>query len=129
MSGNKAIFSGITNYAEISPALANINFDFTLYRMEAPPEFQGVGSALSRHRKESAESGSAHRTARKLGALFERLIPRTPSLLKAYGLRASEIIASPNLNPKESREYGFFADQVGADATNIWAACQSLGFN
>lgn len=76
---------------EVAPALANFNFDFSLYKVEPPKEFEGVGSALSNIRREEAEAGTHHVTARKLGALFEGLLPSTPRLTRAYGKRASEI--------------------------------------
>ena len=122
---SRAAASAVTNLAEIAPALANINFDFSLYKVEAPVEYQGVGSALSKLRKREAESGSSHVIARKLGALFERATPSTPQLFRAYGLRASEIIASPVVNRLQASDYGFFASRVGADATSLWAAATS----
>jgi hypothetical protein len=70
-------------------ALVNLNFDFSLYKMEAPKEFLGFGAALSEQRRKEAESGTPHRTARKLGALFKQVLPRTPELVKAYGVRVS----------------------------------------
>ena len=106
-------------------ALANLNFDFTLIKFEAPKEFQALGETLSHQRRSDAEDGAAHKTARRLGALFESLVPSTPQLLKAYGLRASEIIKSPNINPRGSRNDGPFQNYVGADGTSIWAAATS----
>ena len=64
---------------EIAPALANINFDFSLYKVEAPKEFDGVGSAMSSARCDKAENGLPHATAQKLGALFEMVLPLTPT--------------------------------------------------
>ena len=105
-------------------ALANINFDFSLYRIEAQKEFHGVGTVLSSTRRKEAESGRTHITARKLGALFEPLLPSTPHLVKAYGLRASEISSSAISN-QELSSYGVFASQIGADGTSSWAAATS----
>ena len=65
---------------EIAPALANLNFDFSLWKAAAPKEFEGVGSALSTSRRDDAERGMLHTIARKLGALFERRLPSTPGL-------------------------------------------------
>lgn len=48
-------------------ALFNVNLDFSLYKIEAPKEFEGVGSHLSLAKRKIAESGSLHVTARKLG--------------------------------------------------------------
>ena len=106
-------------------ALFNVNLDFSLYKIEAPKEFEGVGSHLSLAKRKIAESGSLHVTARKLGALFERLIPPIPELTKAYGTRASEIAASFKVNPTDAASSGAFASQLGPDATSIWAAATS----
>lgn len=81
--------------AENTLALLNINLDFSLYKVQASKEFEGVGSHLSLSKRKVAESGSLHVTARKLTALFERLIPPIPGLTKAYGIRASEIAEIP----------------------------------
>ncbi|KAL8942984.1 MAG: hypothetical protein Q9216_001340 [Gyalolechia sp. 2 TL-2023] len=110
---------------EIAPALANINFDFALWKVAAPKEFEGVGSALSSFRREEAEGGMLHTVARKLGALFERKIPTTPGLTKAYGTRASEIAQALSLNERDRKSYGVFANRAGADATSLWAAATS----
>ena len=117
-----SIFSA-TN--ENTIALANLNFDFSLIKFAAPREFQGVGEKLSLQRRNEAEAGPAHGTARKLGALFEPLVPSTPQLIRAYGLRASEIIGKPEISPHGSRSDGPFAEYVGADGTTIWAAATS----
>lgn len=93
--------------------------------MEAPPEFQGLGKALSRQRREVAEDGSTHITARKLGALFANEVPKTPKLLEAYGIRVSEIAGSGVINPQGLKQHGVFADYIGADGTSIWAAATS----
>lgn len=80
-------------------ALANINFDFSLVRVDAPPEFQLLGANLSNHRRQQAETGTPHRTAQKLRALFEGVLPHTPALTRAHGLRVSEISQSHRHNP------------------------------
>ena len=77
-----SIFSA-TN--ENTLALANLNFDFSLVKFDAPPEFNGLGAALTTTRRKNAESGSAHKTARRIGALFEQLVPPTPRLVKLTG--------------------------------------------
>ena len=110
---------------EVAPALANLNFDFALYKIEAPKEFQGVGEALSMVRRERAESGSPHITARKLGALFDRILPSTPELFRVYGRRASEICQACSIDSRFRSRYGPFASQVGTDATSLWAAATS----
>ncbi|KAE9369920.1 hypothetical protein N431DRAFT_414266 [Stipitochalara longipes BDJ] len=99
--------------------------DFSLWKCSAPAEFSAVGVALSSQRRTNAEDGPTHKTARRLGALFEQLIPSTPKLLKAYGLRSSEIIGTPGLNPKGTDKDGPFEAYVGTDCTTIWAAATS----
>ncbi len=71
--------------------LANFNLDFSLVKVEAPIEYRGLRSALSRHRVENAEQGPQHRTARRLGALFEQILPPIKTLAEAYGRRSSQI--------------------------------------
>ena len=121
----RAIASGVTNIAEITPTLVNLNFNFALHQVEAPVEFEGVGQALSHLRRTEAEAGRTHETARILGALFISIAPKTPKLFSLYGLRASEISRSPTINPSRSQQYGFFSNRVGADATTIWASATS----
>ncbi|KAI0434647.1 hypothetical protein F5Y09DRAFT_355554 [Xylaria sp. FL1042] len=60
-----------------------------------------------------------------LGALFRQYLPSTPDLIKAYGIRASDIASDRNVNPKPSQKHGVFADHVGIDGTSIWAAATS----
>ena len=111
---------------ETTFALANANFDFALVKVEAPPvEYNHLGAALSTKRRSAAEHGTTHKTARKLGSLFEESIPPTPNLLRAYGLRASEIAQTPLVNPRGGRDHGPFADHIGVDGTSIWAAATS----
>ncbi|KAH6688096.1 hypothetical protein BKA61DRAFT_429283, partial [Leptodontidium sp. MPI-SDFR-AT-0119] len=113
-------------YNENTAALINNSFDFTLVKLEAPAEFHGVGSTISRRRKDDAEDGRLHRTARRLGALFGEILPSTDDLFRAYGTRVSEICTMPSINPREdsSRE-GIFASHIGADTASIWAAVKS----
>ncbi|KAH8799715.1 hypothetical protein F5884DRAFT_686581 [Xylogone sp. PMI_703] len=106
-------------------ALANINFDFSLFKIEAPIEFQALGAALSTQRRANAEDGIYHQTARRLGALFDQVLPPTPQLVRAYGQRCSDISQMPYINPKGSKIHGIFEQQVGADGTTIWAAATS----
>ncbi|KAL8850071.1 MAG: hypothetical protein Q9221_004997 [Calogaya cf. arnoldii] len=110
---------------EIAPALANFNFDFALWKVTAPIEFEGVGSALSTSRRDEAEKGMLHTTARKLGALFDRKVSLTPGLTRAYGTRASEIAQVLSLDEQGRKTYGVFASRAGADATSLWAAATS----
>ena len=106
-------------------ALANVKFDFSLLKVEAPIEFGPLGSVLSQKRKFEAEDGSHHRTARRLGALFEQTIPPTPKLISTYGKRTSEIISVPEINPPGLTSHGPFQAYVGADATALWASATS----
>jgi hypothetical protein len=108
---------------EASASLATLNFDFTLIKLEAPVEFHGLGSTISRKRKMDAEEGRLHKTARRLGALFEGSLPLTEELFRAYGTRVSEISSMPTINPPE-RE-GIFSSHIGADSSSIWAAVTS----
>jgi hypothetical protein len=118
-----SVISGVN---ENTLALANLNFDFSLLKIEAPREYSGGGTALAPIRRDNAESGGMHRTARKLGALFEAVIPQAPKLVAAYGSRASEIAQMPGANPAGKNEHhGPFSAFVGADATSIWAAATS----
>lgn len=125
-----AHFSRLTNSLlsatnENTLALASFNLDFSLIKLEAPKEFQGLGSTLSKQRRNNAEDGPLHKTLRRLGCLFEQVVPSTPELIKAYGLRSSEIIQAPGISPKGSKSDGPFEAFVGADGTSIWAAATS----
>lgn len=119
----QAALAAATN--EVTVAAANISFDFTLVKYEAPKEFQPLKGFLTTTRKDEAESGKTHVTARRLGALFNGICPETPALIKAYGARVSEI--SKEATEKQSRDYSksIFAAYVGVDATSIWAAATS----
>ena len=125
MSIGKLTVAALNNALELQPALANLNFDFSLWKVQAPKEFDGVGSALSSTRRDVAENGSPHATAQKLGALFETLVPPAPNLLRAYGQRASEISQAVSLTPAARKSYGAFSGHAGSDATSIWAAATS----
>lgn len=126
MSGLGRLSANILSAAnENVLALANLKFDFSLMKVEAPKEYSGFGEALSTRRRNDAEDGFHHQTARRLSALFEQLVPSTPSLIKAYGLRSSEIVQTSNVNPKGSSKDGPFETFVGADGTAMWAAATS----
>jgi len=105
---------------EATAALANINFDFTLLKVEAPPEFTGVGESISQSRKENAENGRFHVLARKLAALFGPLLPQTENLFRAYGKRASDIATA-----RKGKSAGLFATYLGPDPRSLWAAATS----
>jgi hypothetical protein len=122
----KLVASGLAAIQETTFALANINFDFALYKVEPPTEYKELGLSLSKNHRDAAEHGTEHIFARKLAALFSQIIPATPNLIKAYGLRASEIAkASAKSTSSSSRSYGIFKDCTGPDATSIWAAATS----
>lgn len=95
--------SVVSGTNENTLALVNFNVDFTLIKLEAPKEYKGLGTVLSRRRLENAEKGPLHRTARKLGALFEQIIPPVKTLLEVYGKRVSEISASDKFQKAVSR--------------------------
>lgn len=63
---------------ETTLALANANFDMSLIRIEAPQEYKLLGSALAKTKRNIAEDGPAHVTARRLGTLFQGILPETP---------------------------------------------------
>ncbi|MCJ1440907.1 MAG: hypothetical protein MMC23_001393 [Stictis urceolatum] len=110
---------------ETTLALANLNFDFSLVRLEAPLEYKELGASLTAKRRDAAESGTPHLIARRLGSLFGSILPSTPALTSAYGQRASQISKSSLVNPLASERYGPFQDYVGVDGTSIWAAATS----
>lgn len=98
-----------------------------MIKLDAPQEYSGLGSLISQKRKTDAEDGRLHQTARKLGALFDAVVPRATALFKAYGIRATEISSIPSVNPKPSSRDGVFANHIGADVSSIWAAVTSGG--
>lgn len=110
---------------ETNIALARLNFDFSLYKVGAPKEYEELGAMLTKHRRQVAEGGTSHITARKLAAFFEELLPPVPYLISAYGKRASDIAKSSALDPERRAQYGVFAENAGIDGTNIWAAATS----
>lgn len=118
----QAALAAATN--DVTVAAANINFDFTLVKCEAPKEYHDLGKALSSNRKDEAELGQTHITARRLGALFEGICPPTPKLIKAYGLRVSEIAGAAGKSSTEPSN-SIFAAYSGVDGTSIWAAATS----
>lgn len=122
---NKLVASAASIQNEFSLAAANLNLDFTLIRLEAPKEFRGIDNSLSDVRRENAERGTLHRTARKLGALFDGVPAPTEHLLPAYGKRVSEICEREHIDPKERARHGIFSQFVGTDTASLWAAATS----
>ena len=94
--------SMLSTVSENTAALASMKFDFAVVKVEAPAEYSGLGEALSIRRHHEAEDGIHHKTARRLATLFEERVPSTPKLITAYGLRSSEILKTPGINPKGS---------------------------
>ena len=125
MSLGKFTASVLSGTQETTVALAALNFDFALFKTEAPQEYKALGSALSPYRREVAEDGDIHTTARKLRALFEQILPPTPSLYRAYGIRASEIANSSSKDSRTTGTSGAFAAHQGIDGGSIWAAATS----
>ncbi|KAJ2989364.1 hypothetical protein NUW58_g3504 [Xylaria curta] len=112
---------------ELTVAAINGNFDFALIKVEAPLEYRAIANALSPARVRDAESGPLHTTASRLGALFEHVFPPTPNLIKAYGVRASEIssqVAETEAAGSANRNW-IRTDYGGIDASSIWAAATS----
>lgn len=122
-SVGRIAFAGVSNALEVTNTLASINIDFSLVKVEPPHEFRDVGQILAPGRREKAEDGTLHITARRLGAIFETILPKTPQLIKAYGLRASEI--ARQLAESSPVSNGIFSQQTGVDATSIWAGATS----
>ncbi|KAL9094161.1 MAG: hypothetical protein Q9165_003576 [Trypethelium subeluteriae] len=120
----RAIASLLTVPTELSIAAANLNFDFALVKVEAPKEYHGVRDGLSQHRRGEAEDGTPHATARRLGALFEALVPPIPHLITAYGTRASEICSSVTKD-SSLQQRDIFTFAAGPDCTSMWAAATS----
>ncbi|KAK7960783.1 hypothetical protein PG988_011997 [Apiospora saccharicola] len=113
---------------ELTVAAANFNIDFTLMKFEAPAEYQAIGNLLTPSRVREAENGPIHVTVRKLGALSDGVCPDTPNLIKAYGIRASEI--TQEVSDADSGSAGHSLNWIrkefgGIDATSIWAVSTS----
>ncbi|KAJ8131732.1 hypothetical protein O1611_g1895 [Lasiodiplodia mahajangana] len=120
----QAALASVTN--EVTVAAANLNFDFTLVKCEAPKEYQSIGQSLTPYRKAEAEGGSQHVTARRLGALFEGVCPKVPNLLGAFGTRAAEIAQDSSTHSQyKPTENWIFSDYTGIDSTSLWAAATS----
>ncbi|KAJ3526808.1 hypothetical protein NM208_g11010 [Fusarium decemcellulare] len=121
-SNLQAALNAATN--EVTVAVANLNFDFSLVKIEAPKEYQDIGSILATARKEDAQNGQAHITARRLGALFSSTLPSSPRLIQAYGERCSQI--ARDIDKIEKPTPGsIFGEYAGLDATSVWAAATS----
>ncbi|KAF2681915.1 hypothetical protein K458DRAFT_371176 [Lentithecium fluviatile CBS 122367] len=125
MNGPQVRGSLVTNQLENHAALVGLHIDFSVFKVQPPSEYQDIGQSLSARRRNDADEGQSHLTAAQLGVLFNGLVPEIPNLIRAYGLRCSEIANSPTFNPKGTSQHGLFANEVGADGTAIWAAATS----
>jgi len=125
MSLNSVSASLVSATHENALALASMKLDVSLIKVEVPVEYTGLGPALTNKRRVAAEEGTAHKTARRLGILFQDLLPSTPSLLRAYGRRCSEISQSAAFKSEGHATGGVFASFLGADITSVWAAATS----
>ncbi|KAI1088930.1 hypothetical protein F5B19DRAFT_485614 [Rostrohypoxylon terebratum] len=125
------VTAAATNFrAENTNALVNVNLELNLFTrrfIKPPREYAEVGQHLAPSRLREAEGGTRHTIARKLGILFKdsKSLPSTLELIKAYGLRASEISRDSVANPRGNVSHGPFAGMIGADATTLWAAATS----
>ncbi|CAM1510041.1 Fc.00g003760.m01.CDS01 [Cosmosporella sp. VM-42] len=117
--------AALSNTNELTVAAAAFNIDFSLLKMDAPPEYSGIRDVLSTHRIKEAEDGQPHMIARRLGALFESLIPPIPHLIKAYGTRVSEISECLKDKNQYRPNTTLFEEFTGPNATSIWAAATS----
>ncbi|KAH8812396.1 hypothetical protein F5884DRAFT_668371 [Xylogone sp. PMI_703] len=124
-SVGKFISSMASASLEASLGLVQFSSDFTIQGSVPLEAFRPIRQALSPLRRQDAEYGSAHRTARKLAWLFQQVIPDTPELLTAYGTRVHEILKEPGINPSGTVLDGPFRDYIGADITSLWAAATS----
>lgn len=121
----RIITSAVSIPTELTVAAAAFNIDFSLLKFEAPAVFHGVRDALSIRRRDDAEHGLPHITARRLGALFDANVPKIPNLIEAYGKRVSEICSTLDANIKPRPDAGIFRAQAGLDGTSIWAGATS----
>lgn len=119
----QAALGAVSN--EVTMAAAQINFDFSIIRREAPKEYLDLGENLSEQRRHEAETGKIHQTARRLGALFQGVCPAVPNLVKAYGTRVSEISRAFKSEAAVEVDIPAFAEYLGVDARSIWAAATS----
>ncbi|KAJ0413282.1 hypothetical protein BJY00DRAFT_64185 [Aspergillus carlsbadensis] len=119
--------SAVNAVAETNVSLLHGNFDFSLFKCQVPAELIPVGERLSKPRRETAEAGSFHILARRLGIIFEDILPSVPSLLRAYGTRASQISSAMDTVPAAPQRVkeGVFGQHLGIDSTTIWASATS----
>ncbi|EAW10026.1 uncharacterized protein ACLA_042490 [Aspergillus clavatus NRRL 1] len=75
----------------------------------------------------SAEEGSFHILAQRLGALFYDVLPDVPKLLEVYGLRVTEILQETMATIEQPKGLAetFFGSHLGIDYTTIGASATS----
>ncbi|KAK3346926.1 hypothetical protein B0T25DRAFT_460056 [Lasiosphaeria hispida] len=125
MALNNVSASLVSATNENAFALASMKVDISMIKVEVPAEYTGLNAALTSKRRIAAEEGTAHKTARRLGILFQDLLPSTPELLRAYGRRSSETSQTSTAKTEGNASGGIFANFLGADITSIWAAATS----
>ena len=131
-TSGKLITSLVVGNSEPALAIANLDSDFSLIRLEAPPTYNEFRQALSPKQRFEAETGSLHRTARRLGALFaDNLLPIV-ALVAAYGVRVSEIACTLRRKLQDAKSAGLMTagagleqDLQGLGGNSIWAAATS----
>src|SRR6266700_1684859 len=111
MAGNFQ-FDLVSGQNQNIAALANVNFDFSIVKFAAPPEYHEVGFAISPKRRREAEDGHVHTVARKLALLFCDDLPEIPNLVRAYGIRATEIVKDSKVNPRGTSLDGPFQEHI-----------------
>jgi len=116
----QAALAGFTK--ELTVVAAQINLDFTLIKCEAPPEFRPPGDALSKQRKDMAECGTPHITARRLGALFDGVCPITPTSSRRTARAPLETAKAIEERTEPEPTGSVFVEHSGFDGTSIWAA-------
>ncbi|KAM5346222.1 hypothetical protein ACJ41O_009227 [Fusarium nematophilum] len=125
MSLDKVSASLMSAINENTLALATAKLDVSMIKVEVPSEYTGLSAGLTSHRRAAAEDGSVHQTARRLGILFQDVLPSTPELLRAYGKRSAEISRASTKPSEQNIVNGIFANFLGADITSVWAAATS----
>ena len=115
----------LTNSAEAHFSAAAVHLDFSIVKVQPYEEYRDIGRSLSARRRVEADEGQPHVTAFQLGRLFSNLVPAIPNLIRAFGIRCSELANSPVFNPQGTSKHGLFANDVGLDSTSVWAAATS----
>jgi len=88
-SVNQLALALASSTQELTLALANLRFDFTLFKFEAPAEFAALGAALTPARRESSRKWRMSHHGSKTWVSFRRYPPSSSS--PCQGLRHSLI--------------------------------------